>query len=102
MDSDVYDGGDVPKAGGDGDVEAHRIKNVQIRIRQKGTAIGDAGYRSPYLSHAKRALYHLSYIPERVARLWSTSCRQAKEMRSIQDRGVAGTRGFHRKSQTLL
>lgn len=25
---------------------------------------GDAGYRSPYLSHAKRALYHLSYIPE--------------------------------------
>ena len=25
--------------------------------------IGDAGYRSPYLSHAKRALYHLSYIP---------------------------------------
>ena len=25
--------------------------------------IGDAGYRSPYLTHAKRALYHLSYIP---------------------------------------
>ncbi len=25
--------------------------------------VGDAGYRSPYLSHAKRALYHLSYIP---------------------------------------
>ena len=25
--------------------------------------IGDAGYRSPYLSHAKQALYHLSYIP---------------------------------------
>ena len=24
---------------------------------------GDAGHRSPYLSHAKRALYHLSYIP---------------------------------------
>ena len=24
--------------------------------------IGDAGHRSPYLSHAKRALYHLSYI----------------------------------------
>ena len=64
--------------------------------------IGDAGYRSPYLSHAKRALYHLSYIPERVARLWSTSCRQAKEMRSIQDRGVAGTRGFHRKSNPFV
>ena len=25
--------------------------------------LGDAGYRSPCLSHAKRALYHLSYIP---------------------------------------
>ena len=24
---------------------------------------GDAGHRSPYLSHAVRALYHLSYIP---------------------------------------
>ena len=24
---------------------------------------GDMGYRSPHLSHAKRALYHLSYIP---------------------------------------
>ena len=24
---------------------------------------GDAGHRSPYFSHAKRALYHLSYIP---------------------------------------
>ena len=26
---------------------------------------GDAGHRSPFLSHAKRALYHLSYIPLR-------------------------------------
>ena len=25
--------------------------------------LGDAGYRSLYLSHAKRALYHLSYTP---------------------------------------
>ena len=25
--------------------------------------LGAAGYRSPYLSHAKRALYHLSYSP---------------------------------------
>jgi hypothetical protein len=25
--------------------------------------IGDAGYRSPYFSHAKRALCHLSYTP---------------------------------------
>ena len=27
---------------------------------------GDAGHRSPYLSHAKRALYHLSYIPVEI------------------------------------
>jgi hypothetical protein len=33
-------------------------KNKEKRIWN-----GDAGYRSPYLSHAKRALYHLSYIP---------------------------------------
>ena len=26
-------------------------------------SLGAAGYRSPYLSHAKRALYHLSYCP---------------------------------------
>ena len=25
--------------------------------------VGDAGYRSLYLSHAERALYHLSYTP---------------------------------------
>ena len=28
-----------------------------------GSSFGDAGHRSPYLSHAKRALYHMSYIP---------------------------------------
>ena len=26
---------------------------------------GGEGHRSPYLSHAKRALYHLSYTPSR-------------------------------------
>ena len=28
-----------------------------------GSSFGDAGHRSPYLSNANRALYHLSYIP---------------------------------------
>ena len=28
-----------------------------------GKSFGGAGYRSRYLSHAKRALYHLSYAP---------------------------------------
>ena len=30
--------------------------------------LGGAGYRSQYLSHAKRALYHLSYAP--VMSVW--------------------------------
>ena len=29
---------------------------------------GDAGNRTLYLSHAKRALYHMSYIPEEACR----------------------------------
>ena len=29
----------------------------------KKNELGGAGYRSRYLSHAKRALYHLSYAP---------------------------------------
>ena len=32
-------------------------------VHHKILRIVDAGHRSPYLSHAKRALYHLSYIP---------------------------------------
>ena len=31
---------------------------------------GGAGYRSRYLSHAKRALYHLSYAPQMAASDW--------------------------------
>ena len=32
---------------------------------------GDAGHWNPYLSHAKRALYHLSYIPMIYNCRWS-------------------------------
>ena len=35
----------------------------QNRIVEASKMFGDAGHRSPYLSHAKKALYHLSYIP---------------------------------------
>ena len=46
------------------DREAVFILFFKITLRTgKIKKIGDAGYRSPYLSHAKRALYHLSYIP---------------------------------------
>jgi hypothetical protein len=34
---------------------------------------GGAGYRSRYLSHAKRALYHLSYAPN-YKKTWSVCC----------------------------
>ena len=33
------------------------------RIVEASKTFGDAGHRSPYLSHAKQALYRLSYIP---------------------------------------
>ena len=36
---------------------------LSIRPKKKRKFFGDGGYRSPYLSHAKRALYHLSYVP---------------------------------------
>ena len=44
------------------------IKGQQNKGRPRGSGkeqkvSGDGGYRSPYLSHAKRALYHLSYVP---------------------------------------
>ena len=34
-----------------------------VRDGKLKQGFGAAGYRSPYLSHAKRALYHLSYSP---------------------------------------
>ena len=39
-----------------------------------GKSFGGAGYRSRYLSHAKRALYHLSYapLPECTPAIWLT------------------------------
>ena len=38
-------------------------QQIQMRIIESQKSFGDAGHRSPYLSHAKRALHHLSYIP---------------------------------------
>ena len=54
---------------------SNRSGFISMKIRQLGVVDvrfieslvtiqnGEAGYRSPYLSHAKRALYHVSYIP---------------------------------------
>ncbi|KAG1224415.1 hypothetical protein G6F68_013150 [Rhizopus microsporus] len=38
-------------------------KRVVVRQPKKDRLCGEAGRRSQCLSHAKRALYHLSYIP---------------------------------------
>ena len=40
----------------------HSTICLSSRVNEK-EKYGEAGYRSLYLSHAKRALYHLSYIP---------------------------------------
>ena len=37
-----------------------------VADQREAKTFGDGGYRSPYLSHAKRALYHLSYVPRTV------------------------------------
>ena len=39
------------------------ISNYKWELSNPRKCFGDAGHRSPYLSHAKRAPYHLSYIP---------------------------------------
>ena len=38
-------------------------ESLESHVRRRKSICGGAGYRSPYLSHAKRALYHLSYTP---------------------------------------
>ena len=39
------------------------ISKFKPELSNPQKCFGDAGHRSPYLSHAKRALYHLRYIP---------------------------------------
>ena len=39
------------------------ISKYKWELSNPQKCFGDAGHRSPYLSHAKRALYHLRYIP---------------------------------------
>ena len=52
------------------------IRPAVCVVGNKKKSCGDGGYRSPYLSHAKRALYHLSYVPSggcdsaRLATCW--------------------------------
>ena len=52
------------------------------RLGKAKRFIGGAGYRSPYLSHAKRALYHLSYTP--IDELLAVQIRHALNARPAQ------------------
>ena len=42
---------------------SQKIYLLGVPICNRELHFGDPGHQSPYLSHAKRALYHLSYIP---------------------------------------
>ena len=55
---------------------------------------GEAGYRSQYLPHAKRALYHLSYIP--IARPTHTILKFGDDKDTIHHHGKPRTRPAHR------
>ena len=48
-------------------ISQNRQRKERVKQRHKDKKVriifGGAGYRSRYLSHAKRALYHLSYAP---------------------------------------
>ena len=51
-------------AGGPGSIPGRcKLFLVIWQTQSWGKSFGGAGYRSRYLSHAKRALYHLSYAP---------------------------------------
>ena len=43
--------------------EKRRGIGKKTGLKKEKEKTGGEGYRSPYLSHAKRALYHLSYTP---------------------------------------
>ena len=43
--------------------EQKKRKARKERREEEKKVCGDAGLRSPYLAHAKRALYQLSYVP---------------------------------------
>ena len=46
-------------------------QQTPLRIVEASKSFGDAGHRSTHLSHAKQALYHLSYIPVPF-KLWAS------------------------------
>jgi hypothetical protein len=42
------------------ELKLNLFQNLSFKNKQ---VAADAGYRTPHISHVKRALYHLSYTP---------------------------------------
>ena len=59
------------------------ISKYKPELSNPQKCFGDAGHRSPYLSHAKRSLYHLSYIPVMISLRASFSTQFMKNRFSI-------------------
>ena len=60
-------------------------------MKSETKIFGDGGYRSPYLSHAKRALYHLSYVPRVVDRRTELEVNQPKVKVTLGELPVASS-----------
>ena len=70
-----------------------RDEELQTTNQQK---CGGAGYRSRYLSHAKRALYHLSYAPC----VRGDSCTAGDWTRDLGLQPPPGHRALHRSARS--
>ena len=76
------------------------ITNWKTELSNPKKCFGDAGRRSPYLSPAKRALYHLSYIPAMILLRASFSKQFMKNQLSICNE--LSIPSHHRQIQTRI
>ena len=65
---------------------------------------GDAGYRSPCPSHAKRMLYHLSYIPNPKIRALNGHDSHKKEEVNVvsEKKSIMEMRGIDPRAPRML
>ena len=77
-------------------------KKKNLRFGKKRS--GDAGYRSPYLSHAKRALYNLSYIPITIFHWTLNCCNESYNFQLVWSRSFyhSTSGASHRREITKL
>ena len=70
---------------------AYRNSSDGQVMKSETKTFGDGGYRSPYLSHAKRALYHLSYVPRVVDCRTELEVNQPKVKVTLGELSVASS-----------